>query len=110
MKKKLTTKTQLQNMNANYDSLVATVKNYLAAVGTVKAKTAGVFPAYGKSGEENSPTKSQPNVVFVKDLINQVQTAHALGYRTQLAALDGELFVEFIEKVPAIPVSLLYLT
>jgi hypothetical protein len=107
--KKLTMKTQLQNMQMYYDTLVATVKNYVAAVSAVKAKTAGVFPAYGKPGEENSPTKSQPNVVFVKDLINQVQTAKQLGYNTRLTALDGELFIEFIEKVPDIPMSLQYL-
>ena len=107
--KKLTMKTQLQNMQSNYDTLVATVKNYVAAVSAVKSKTAGVYPAYGKPGEENSPTKSQPNVVFVKDLINQVETARQLGYNTRLTSNGGELFIEFREKVPSIPVSLQYL-
>jgi hypothetical protein len=76
----------------------------------VKVQTAGVYPAYGKKGEENNPTKSAPNVVFIKDLINQVETAKALGYNTLLKSFEGELFVEFTEKVPYVPRGMQYLT
>jgi hypothetical protein len=96
------------SVKAKYEKLVQALKTYIEALQHLKAQTAGVYPAYGKPGEENSPTKSLPNVVFVKDLINQVQTAQALGYRTQLTARAGELLVEFVENIPTILSEMLY--
>ena len=95
-----------KSFKTQYKELSQVVYQYVSALRSIKAQTAGVFPAYGKPGEENSPTKAQPNVVFVKDLINQVQTAQTLGYRTELTANAGELFINFIEKTPTVPTAM----
>jgi hypothetical protein len=95
-----------KTIKTQYEELVQEVKKYVSALRAMKAETACSFPAYGKPGDDNSATKSQPNVVFVKDLITQVNTANKLGYNTYLTTSDGELFINFVEKTPPVPLSL----
>ena len=97
-----------KSMKAKYEDLVANVKGYIESLKKMRAKTSLTLPAYGQPGEENKPGKSQPNVVFVKDLMTQVMTADNLGYNTHLTTRDGELSVTFVEKTPPIPFELQY--
>ena len=107
--KTLSFKNKYATLSGRYESLALSVRDYIKALKSMKAQTAGVFPAYGKQGEENIAGKSAPNVVFVKDLINQVLTADALGYNTHLQSNGTELSVVFVEKTPRIPVTIEYL-
>ena len=89
-------------MKTKYESLVAEVKNYVLNYRSTRSVEALTLPAYGKAGEVNDPNK-QPNVVFVKDLINQVMTAKTLGYETKLMSDGKVLSVFFVESKPNIP-------
>jgi hypothetical protein len=105
-KKTIDTKVLLEK----FDALVTAVRDYAVAVKKVQVKTAGIYFAYGKTGEKNDPAKSGPNMLLIKDLISQVQTAAMLGYTTRLTVADNdELLVEFVGKAPSLPLDMQYL-
>jgi hypothetical protein len=109
MKKKvkaLPIKTQLFNLQSCHNAIAELVKKYVGQLRDIKITVALTLPAYGNPGEPNEPGKSQPNVVFVKDLITQVHTAGRLGYDTHLIADGSALSVLFVEKTPQMPALL----
>ena len=98
-----------QTIKAKYEELVSEVKRYKTALFAVRSVVSLELPAYGKGVEPNDPVKSQPNVVFVKDLISQIMTAKTLGYETYLQSNGGTLTVYLVEKKPPLPMLLQYL-
>ena len=98
-----------QTIKAKYEELVREVIRYKTALFAVRSVVSLEIPAYGKVGEPNDPVKSQPNVVFVKDLISQIMTAKTLGYETYLQSDGSTLTVYLVEKKPPLPMLLQYL-
>ena len=104
--KKLTVKAELTQAKEKEYTLLTVLQKYVNELKRLRAETSLSLPAYGRDGEENIPGKSQPNVVFVKDLISQVEAARVLGFNTHLQSDQGRLSVVFVEKRPRLPVQL----
>ena len=98
-----------QTIKAKYEELIREVIRYKTALFAVRSVVSLELPAYGKGGEPNEPVKSQPNVVFVRDLISQIMTAKMLGYETYLRSEGSSLVVYLVEKKPPLPMVLQYL-
>ncbi len=105
--KKLTVKQQLKNAIQKYDRLAEVVKNYVLDLKAVKGKPARMYKASEQKPDPTNPfAPRQLNLVQVQDLITLVITARDLGYNTLLTASADELFINYVEKQPVLPVAL----
>lgn len=90
-----------------YERLAETVRSFVKAVKARKTMVAFVYKdsEAPKAIVPNAPPQ-QFNVLEVRQLIAHVITAQKLGYQTLLTANAGELFVNFAEPHPYVPVTL----
>lgn len=97
------------SVKTKYEKLVAEVKTFVNTVRGRKFMTAFFYKASEAPAQIVAGAPPQQfNVLEVRALITHVLTAHKLGYETILTANENELFLNFVEKYPLIPMSLGY--